>query len=333
MRSSNVTPILCIFAALAPSAARAGARRERGRPAIDVSAESASHEEAEPLDISFTRLSSLRLHTSGNLLACDSGSAEIKVISPAGKLIGRIKPGFAPEAIDVAKNGMIYCGGEGKLAVLDKHGRIISVVKAPGNVTSATGGRKRGGSLQPRVSGIAVSDKDVFVTFGSGWSLRSRAKLFRFDLRFGSPKMLAEGLRGCCQRCDLVFRDGVVYVAENAAHRVVAYDRNGKVLSQWGTRSRTGLEGFGSCCNPMNMSFASNGELFTAESGLGRIKRYTADGKFLGLVGYVGVARFMRAGGLAASCSNIAIDISPDGGTVYVMDYKNNKVLVLAEKN
>ena len=52
-----------------------------------------------------------------------------------------------------------------------------------------------------------------------------------------------------------------------------------------------------------------------------------------GSVGYLGVDRFTNAGGLAASCSNIAIAATPDGRRVYVMDYKNNIVRILQQKD
>ena len=62
---------------------------------------------------------------------------------------------------------------------------------------------------------------------------------------------------------------------------------------------------------------------------MARVKRYSTDGKYLGLIGYVGTERFNRAGGLASSCSNIAIAVAPDGGKIYVMDYKENLIRVL----
>ena len=131
---------------------------------------------------------------------------------------------------------------------------------------------------------------------------------------------------------DIVARKGKIYLAENALHRIVVIDAEGKKLSTWGARDRRGMEGFGSCCNPMNLCFSSDGELYTAESGLGRIKRYTVEGKFLGLVGYVGVNRFTRAGRMASSCSNIAIAITKDKSRVFVLDFKKNIIRVLEKK-
>lgn len=301
-------------------------------PPLDVGAESASHREIEPLTVQFKSLSALRLDREGNLVACDEEAKEIRVLDPSGKQVATLKPGLAPEAIDVASDGTIYCGGEGRIVKLDQGGRVLTTASIPESAGPSVSEPRRATATRLRLSGIAVTDEDVFIAFGIGWHLSAKARLFRFDRDLGQPKMLAEGLRGCCQRCDIVAGDGVVYVAENAAHRIVRYDREGKVLGKWGEKSRDDLVGFGSCCNPMNLWLDSHGVLYTAESGLGRVKRYTTDGKFLGLVGYVGVDRFQSASQLAASCSNLAIAVTPNGDRVYVVDFKNHRIRVLQKK-
>jgi hypothetical protein len=305
---------------------RAGAREAEAT--ADEGSVTASHLEIEPLDIEFKRLGALRLHTDGNLLAGDAETEEIKVISPAGDLVATIKPGLGPEVIGVAADGTIYCGGRNHLAKLDRKGTVLKSAAIPGEMAPPVS-RRRKRSREASVSGLAVSDRDVFVALGSGRSMGSKSKLFRVDRDLENPRVLAEGLRACCQRCDIAVRDGEVYVAENSAHRVVIFDRDGNVLRKWGSRRRTGLEGFGSCCNPMNLCFDSRGILYTAESGIGRVKRYSTEGEFFGLVGYVGVARFQRAGRQASSCSNIAIAVARAGDRVYVMDYQNKLIRVL----
>jgi hypothetical protein len=300
---------------------------------VDAAAETATHEELKPLAVKFQRLASLRLDRRGRLLAADTEAKQIKVISPYGRVIRTIRLDFAPEAIAAAPNGTIYSGGENRLVWIDYCGRVLCRADVPDDAASKLTDRRRRLMDRPmRISGIAVSGNDVFVAFGSGWSTGSKSKLYRFDRSLRNPKLLAEGLRGCCQRCDVAAAGGVVYLAENSAHRVVRFDRDGLVLSKWGARSRTGVEGFGACCNPMNLDFDAHGALYTAESGLARVKRYSADGEYLGLVGYVGTTRFTKAGHLAASCSNIAIAVTPSGSRVYVMDYKNNLIRVLQKK-
>lgn len=301
-------------------------------PDEDPGAGHATHVEVDPIGVSFRRLSTLVMAPSGDLLACDADARQIKVIDAKGALLRVLDLDFGPEAIDVAADGTIYCGGEGRLARIDMRGKRLASGTMPSDAASELESRRRSWSKPNLVSGIAVMGGDVFVAFGSGWSVGSKSKLFRYDISLQDPKLLAEGLRGCCQRCDIVARDGVLYLAENAAHRVVLLDREGKVLGKWGERSRMDEAGFGSCCNPMNLCFDKSGSLYTAESGLGRVKRYSTSGEFLGLVGYVGVERFSQAGMLAASCSNIAIAATPDGGRVYVMDLKNNVIRVLEKR-
>ncbi len=306
--------------------------RAADEPVRDVGAETATHVEVDPLPVHFQRLSCLRTTPGGLLAAGDERAREIKILDPSGKVVRTLRLPFAPEALCYAPDGSLYCGGEGQLAHLSADGQILHRAAMPETARTPPSQLRRMARRPVRLSGLAVSDDAVFIAFGSGWSLGSKSKLFRFTRQLTEPRLLAEGLRGCCQRCDIVFHDGVLYVAENAAHRVVRYAPDGRVLGKWGARSRTELSGFGSCCNPMNLAFGPDGSLYTAESGLGRVKRYTPDGKFLGLVGYVGTARFTRAGHLAASCSNIAIAVSPHARRVYVLDYKENLVRVLERK-
>jgi hypothetical protein len=147
-----------------------------------------------------------------------------------------------------------------------------------------------------------------------------------------NPKLVAEGLKGCCQRADLTSHNDVIYLAENSVHRIVSYDADGNKLGQWGARGRGEMETFGSCCNPMNLTVSGDGTLLTSESGLGRVKRYTIDGQFIELIGYTGVTRFNKASGVAAACSNIAIAETPDAKRIYVMDYQNKIIRVLEKK-
>ncbi len=303
-----------------------------GPPEFDVGAEMATHEEVEPLSVESESLTTLQLDSAGNLLACDGGANQIKVISPDGLLKSTISLEFGPEALDIAPDGTIYCGGHGQLARLKKTGEILCTGDSPGEPETETDSKRKRRNISVRISGIAVLGDHVFVAFGSGGGTGSKSKLYRYDRDLKGPVLLAEGLRACCQRCDLTALDETLYLAENGAHRVVMIDPEGEVLRKWGERSRTELEGFGSCCNPMNLSFGTDGVLYTSESGLGRVKRYSADGEYLGLVGYVGTNRYTRASGMASSCSNIAIDVTPDGKTIYVMDFRNKLIRVLKQK-
>jgi len=301
--------------------------------------EAPTHKEVESIGTSgagkIGTLATLCVAPGDRLLACDAASSEVKVFDIQGALKATWKLPFAAWSICPVADGAIYVGGDGKLARLDKDGKVLKAVDVAGELIGAdgTGQNRFPGGRPPvgRASGMAVTDQDVFVSFGSGWSMRAKAVIVRFDRDLTAATKIADGLNGCCQRLDLVAKDGWLYVAENARHRVLKMDRDGKVLASWGKRARTELDGFGSCCNPMNLWFGADGMLYTAESGLGRVKRYTPDGKLLSFVGEVGVTRFERAGGLAASCSNVAVAASADGSRVFVQDVKTNGIRVLAK--
>jgi len=174
---------------------------------------------------------------------------------------------------------------------------------------------------QRSISAVAVGEKDVFIACpmaqGFGFAI------WRTDRSFGEGRLIAEGLRGCCGQMDIQARGEHVFVAENARKRVVVFDRDGKQSAVWGESQRGGIEGFGSCCNPMNLRFNPAGELITSEASLGRLKRYTPEGQLLGLVGTAAVE---------GGCKNVAVDLSPDGNRCYVMDLGKNRICVLSAK-
>jgi hypothetical protein len=56
---------------------------------------------------------------------------------------------------------------------------------------------------------------------------------------------------------------------------------------------------------------------------LGRVKRFTPDGEFLGLVGTVTIV---------PGCRRVAIGISRDGKNVYMLDITRSHIVVMTEK-
>jgi sugar lactone lactonase YvrE len=168
---------------------------------------------------------------------------------------------------------------------------------------------------------MGVTKSDIFVACpsakGYGYDV------WRTNLDFGEPQKIVTGLSGCCGQMDIQAHDGKLYVAENGRKRVACYDRDGKKLATWGKSSRTDVVGFGSCCNPMNVRFGPDGMVYTSESNLGRVKRFTPKGEFLGVVGTVTIV---------PGCKHVAIDTSPDGKTIYMLDITRSHIVVMTEK-
>jgi hypothetical protein len=172
------------------------------------------------------------------------------------------------------------------------------------------------------IKGIAVSDKDVFVSC-SATKGRSFA-VWRMDRELANPKRILDGLRGCCGQMDIQSRDGDVWVAHNAKHRVERYDRDGKQLLSFGRTDHKKADGFGGCCEPKNLRFGADGTLYTCESGPPvAVKHFTTEGKFLGVVA---VPLF------ESGCVRVTIEVSRDGSTVYVLSPSENAIYVMSNK-
>jgi hypothetical protein len=166
-----------------------------------------------------------------------------------------------------------------------------------------------------KASSVSALGSDVFLAThaAAGYGF----EIWRLDEQGENPVKIVTDLSGCCGQMDVKASKDGVFVAENSKHRVCRFDREGKPVLNWGKGERTGLEGFGSCCNPMNVAFGPDNAVYTAEDDTGRIKRYSPDGKLLGLVGAVD---------LKPGCKNVAIAVSSDGSRVYMLDITRNHI-------
>jgi regulator of replication initiation timing len=167
-----------------------------------------------------------------------------------------------------------------------------------------------------QASSISATDDEVFLAthaaVGYGFDV------WKMDADFAGGETIITGLSGCCGQMDVKAGNDGLFVAENSKHRVCRYDSSGKMICNWGHGARTGIEGFGSCCNPMNVAFGPEGVVYTAEDNTGRIKRYSPDGKLLGLVGSVE---------LVPGCKNCSIAVSSDGTRVYMLDITRGHIV------
>lgn len=84
-----------------------------------------------------------------------------------------------------------------------------------------------------------------------------------------------------------ISRDGRVYVADQCNRRIQVFDRQGTYLTQWGRKGFEPGEFGGNphpkafFAGPTFLALDSEGNLFTTESTLGRVQKFTRDGKFL----------------------------------------------------
>ncbi|MCB1275686.1 hypothetical protein [Prosthecobacter sp.] len=249
---------------------------------------------------------------------------ELKVVSPDGKVLSTwaMSDGLMPKMIFGCPDGAVYVAGGGKLAQFTEDGKLVKMVD-----TDAVCGQKA------TASGICADATHVYLALGMGNSTRATEDLYKFKRDLSEPKMIVERQFGCCSHIDLRVNAGELLIAENSRHRVNLFDLDGKPKTTWGQRDRSSIEGFTACCNPCNIDFGPGGVLYTAESGVGRVKKYSPDGKFLGLVGYVDTTKFDSGGQLAATSCYIPMEVNADASRIYVMDVRAAIIRVLAKKS
>jgi hypothetical protein len=73
--------------------------------------------------------------------------------------------------------------------------------------------------------------------------------------------------------------DGTVWVADTGRYRIEGFAPDGTRRRAWGHQGFDPA-GFCGCCNPANFAICPDGRFITAEKGLPRVKRYSAQGEF-----------------------------------------------------
>jgi hypothetical protein len=169
---------------------------------------------------------------------------------------------------------------------------------------------------QTRIPSLATSGDDVFVAVSTGRGY----EIWRTDPNFENATKVIEDLSGCCGQFDFSAANGHLFLAENTKFQVGIYDRDGKQLSGFGERAGSSEAGFGSCCNPMNVICTSSGDILTAESSIGKIKRFNQAGE---LVSVVGKAR------IGGGCKHVALGFDESRNRYYVQYEDKNSICVL----
>lgn len=167
-----------------------------------------------------------------------------------------------------------------------------------------------------RTPSIALAGDDVLVTL----YLKRGYEVWRTSSTFENPKQVIGGLRGCCGQMDIITSGDKILAAENTKFQVGFYDLNGNKLNAFGKRHSDDENGFGSCCNPMNVLCCPNGDIVTAESSIGHIKRFNDKGELQAVIGRA------RIGG---GCKHVALGHDTKRDRYYVQYQDMNHICIM----
>ena len=169
-----------------------------------------------------------------------------------------------------------------------------------------------------RITAMTITPRDLFLVTNA--RAGSSYEVYRFDHNFEQPQRVLQGLRGCCRQLDIHAVGDNFAVAENTKFNIAVYDRDGEELNRFGEHVRVQKQGFSSCCNPMNVLCCENGDYLTAESGVGKIKRFNARGE---IIGYVGEAK------IGPGCKSVALGFDPKLDRYFVQHQDSNEICIL----
>jgi len=241
-------------------------------------------------------LSSFCLDREDRFLVCDVANKRLRVVSAEDTLVRDLSLGFAPQVVACREDGVIAVAGTGKIALLSPQGAIQAEASLPGQSRTATA--------------IGAHGKDVFVCVQA----KTGYVIYRLDERLQNPIAIIQGLRGCCGQMDFKVRDGKLYVAHNVKFLIETYDRDGKLLSSFGKRDNGTSESFKGCCEPKNICFDCQGNLYTAESANWTVKKFSPDGRYI---------QFFGAIAEDGDCVRAAIACTRDN-RIYILDHPRN---------
>ena len=108
--------------------------------------------------------------------------------------------------------------------------------------------------------------------------------------------------------------DENLYLADDFLHRITVYDREGSLVSTWGTKG----SGDGEIDGPSGLLFDSDDNLMVVDHRNHRVQKFTRDGKFLSKWGSFGEgdAEFNLPWGIARDRE----------GNLYVADWRNDRI-------
>jgi len=279
-------------------------------------------ESAEPINTGLAASHSIAVDSQG--LVYVAGDKTVRKFSAAGDSLAGIDLPAEPRCLTVAGDGSVYIGFKDHVEVYTAEGQL----------------KANWDSLGPDaiLTSIAVWKDDVFVADAGNRIVVRYNKPGEVLNRIGEkdPDKNVPGFVIPSAYFDLVVsKDGLLRVVNPGRLRVEAYTFDGDFEFSWG-RASVDIDGFCGCCNPVNIAVLPDGGFVTCEKGLIRVKIYSGEGAFAGVV--AGPEQLAPAGAsrictLPEECQSGGFDVAVDAdGRVLVLDTIKNVVRIFTRK-
>ncbi len=281
-------------------------------------------ESAQPISTGFAKSHGIAADSQG--LVYVAGDKAIRIFAQGGGLSGEIKLADMPGCVAAGGDGNIYIGVKGHVEVYDREGKQLASWPVSGENDDSL------------LTSIAVWKNDVFVADAGNRIVLHYDTVGKPINRIGGKnedKSIA-GFVIPSPYFDLaVGSDGLLRVANPGRHRVEAYTYDGNLEFWWGKFS-SDVTGFTGCCNPVNFAILEDGSFVTCEKGVIRVKVYSPEGDFVGVV--AGPEQLVEDGvsyvcKTAAECQTGGFDVAVGPrGQILVLDTIKNIVRTFSRK-
>ena len=279
-------------------------------------------ESAQPINTGFANSRGIAVDSHGSIYVV--GDKAIRIFADSGDLLGEVKLADAPRCLAAADDSKIYVGMKNHVEVYDGQGKHLANWQNLGDDAVLTN--------------IAVWKSDVFVA-DAGHRI-----VLRYDVAGRLVNRIGEknkdknipGFVVPSPHFDLaVGGDGLLRVVNPGHHRIEAYTFDGDLEFWWGQFS-SDVRGFCGCCNPVNFAILEDGSFVTCEKGLIRVKIYSPEGDFVGVV--AGPEQLVKEGAshiceTTAECQTGSFDVAVGPrGQIFVLDTIKNVVRTFTRK-
>ena len=285
----------------------------------EVEAEQVLFKEVAKLQPGLEKLSALAIAPDGRILV--AGDKTIVIFDSEDHEQGRIPIPATPDCMAVAPDGTIFLGMRDSIHVLSAEGKLESTWPKI--------------SEKSYITSIAAGEKEVYVAdAGQRVVLRfdREAKLLQ---RIGEADETREipGFIVPSPYFDVAFdTQGALWAVNPGRHGLEHYRPNGDLVAAW-YRPTMDVTGFCGCCNPSHVAFRSDGTLVTTEKGLSRVKLYSPDQAYAGLVAAPGAFEESVDAALSCELETPLLDLAVDTrDRVLVIDERMNAVRIFQEK-
>ncbi|MGB9597759.1 MAG: NHL repeat-containing protein [Candidatus Poribacteria bacterium] len=254
-----------------------------------------------------------------------AGDKLIRVFNDKGDVLSEIELPNNATCLTVANNGDIYVAIRDHIEIYNQKGKQISKWNSIG--------------ANAVITSIAVHNDNIFIADAVGKIVQRydiKGKLINVIGKKNSDKGISGFVIPSPYFDLLVANDGLLRVVNPGNHKIETYSFDGELMFSWGKTSLE-IDGFGGCCNPVNIAILSDGKFVTCEKGLPRVKIYSEKGDFIGVV--AGAESFENTVGIhnpeickeeSAKVLDVAVDSK---GRIFVLDPAEKTIRIFISKS